>query len=134
MSGHWLLKFNHGVEIGARLAYLGHFERTKDPKIQLIIYDEEMHKIYLELVLSEYGEKPSKLIDGAFKLVGSLIRHACKYCPIWSLNFVARAMEAFAVVSYVKLSKLYPERRDAFGAMAMVEENHGKYFTETRKT
>jgi rubrerythrin len=125
---HFFLKFNHGVEIGARLAYIGHFERTKDPKIQHIIYDEEMHKIQLEIILSEYGEVPSKLIDGAFTFIGSTIRRSCKHCPIWSLDLVARLMEGFAVVNYVRLSKLYPKHRDTFGFMAMVEENHGRYF------
>ena len=30
---HFLLKFNHGVEIGAYLAYIGHFKRTNEARM-----------------------------------------------------------------------------------------------------
>ncbi len=129
---HFLLKFNHGVEIGAMLAYIGHYFRTEDERVWEIAMEEVRHPKTLEHILKEYDQKPSKLIDKSFGLVGTVIKYLCKICPIWSLDLVARSMELFAVFNYRRLEKIYPKHANTFWAMALAEEQHGKYFARKK--
>jgi rubrerythrin len=125
---HFLLKFNHGVEIGARLAYLGHYKRTKDQGI-LAIADEELeHREALVQILKYYGEDTCKPIDSAFTAIGNTIHALCQVSPIFMLNFVARSMELFAVVNYSYLSKTYSDFPYTFAHMARAEQRHKQYF------
>lgn len=126
---HFLLKFNHGVEIGARLAYIGHFERTGEAGIHTIIQEELEHRQFLKTLIQYQGEVTSPVIDGLFTLVGNWIRVACRYCPLWSLDLVARSMEAFAVFNYIKLARMYPSFAPTFAMMAASEARHGRYFS-----
>lgn len=126
---HFLLKFNHGVEIGARLAYMGHFKRTGDRKIYEIALEEASHQMALFETIRYYDEYPSKVIDGFFTAVGTTIGKLCCVCPIWSLNFIARSMEMFAVVNYGYLAVLYPEFEYTFRMFARAEHEHEKYFS-----
>lgn len=126
---HFLIKFNHGVEIGARLAYLGHYKRTKNPRILEIANDELRHRETLEYILVMDYEKPSIIIDGFFTVVGNGIRIACAIAPNWSLDFIARTMELFAVFNYRKLARQYPHIRDIFTEMADKEEEHERFFS-----
>lgn len=127
---HFLLKFNHGVEIGANLAYLGHYRRTLDPKVKEIAEDEVEHKLRLEFVMDQYGVKPSKLIDGSFLVIGTCIYWSCQISPKFALNFVARTMELFAIYNYSKLA--YKYSRHGYGylfrEMADKEREHEEYF------
>ncbi len=127
---HYLLKFNAGVEIGAKLAYLGHWKRTNDPVILSIIFDEIDHRKTLEKILNEFDHKPSKVIDTFFFIVGACIYFACKFCPLWSLNFIARTMEAFAFFNYNKLARKYDYfwYHSKLKEMANKEDAHKKYF------
>lgn len=125
---HFLLKFNHGVEIGARLAYLGHYERTKLNKVMSIATDELQHRITLLAILRNFGDDRSKTIDFVFTLIGNVIKFSCKFCPMWSLNLVARSMELFAVFNYKKLAVTYPQFKDKFTKMAHSEMDHERYF------
>lgn len=128
MKYFWL-KFNYGVEIGARLAYIGHYKRTKDPKISEIIEDEKDHQFNLFFMLWSKKQRPSIIINLFFTIIGNIIQYLCKICPIWSLNFVARTMEIFAIHNYKKLSKKYwVDWGSQFNQMAEVEEKHRKYF------
>lgn len=126
---HFLLKFNHGVEIGAALAYAGHYYRTKDDEVALIYLDELDHQYELERILNQFEQKPSPIIDGAFKLVGTMIKKLCKVCPIWSLNYVARSLEVFAVFNYSYLAAIYPGFQSKLLEMAKTEQKHSEYFT-----
>lgn len=125
---HFYLKFNHGVEIGARLAYIGHYKRTKDPNILAIANDELKHQIALGLLLKILGEKPSGVIDGFFYVVGSSISFLCKFLPKPLLNFVASSMEVFAIFSYKRLAKQYVNHNITFLNMAKRELEHKAYF------
>lgn len=125
---HFLLKFNHGVEIGAYLAYLGHADRTLDHNIYKITRDELRHRHTLSEMLKELGEEPNPIIDGVFTVVGSTIRWLCKFFPIRSLTFVARSMELFAIFSYSKLALRYPRWKEDFEYMAWNEKTHEAYF------
>lgn len=125
---HFLLKFNHGVEIGARLAYIGHFKRTKDSKINFIAYDELRHRHHLEQILKYYDQEPNPIIDAIFWSIGGCIGWACQYSPLWSLNWVARIMELFAISNYVKLATVYPAWNLTLYSMAANEKDHEEYF------
>lgn len=125
---HFLLKFNVGVETGAYLAYLGHFNRTGEPGIHRIMREEQQHKNTLLDFLEELGEEPSLPIVFFFLAVGSVIKFMCSFMPLWSLNFVARTMELFAVFSYKKIADLYPSYSRYFMEMAETEQRHEEYF------
>jgi rubrerythrin len=127
---HFLLKFNHGVEIGARLAYLGHAKRTGDLEIQKIADEEEEHRITLFCILQDYNERPSYFIDSVFTIIGGTVGLFCKVCPLFTLNWVARTMETFAIFNYINLSKKYPEYTNVLGCMAFAEEKHKRYFSK----
>jgi rubrerythrin len=125
---HFFLKFNYGVEIGAFLAYRGHYRRTKDPRIKEIAIDEIEHKSNLFNMLYVLNEKPSEIINLIFTVVGTFIEKACLVSPVWMLNFVARSMEVFAIFNYRRLSKVYPEFQSTLLEMAEAEERHKLYF------
>lgn len=127
---HFLLKFNHGVEIGARLAYLGHYDRTKDSNILDIANEELDHKLKVRYVLGLHNESPSTAIDTGFTIVGNIIKFLCKFCPIWSLDLVARSMEMFAVVNYRRLAIMYPEARAVLTSMSEAEKRHETFFSK----
>lgn len=129
---HTLLKFNHGVEIGAMLAYFGHYKRTKDPQVLKIALQEQEHKEQIESILKWYGMTPTRLFDVPFTLVGNLIFSLCQISPLWTLDFVAKTMEIFAIFNYRKLSTLYPMFWNHFYQMAKTEEEHKKYFSRSK--
>lgn len=122
------IKFNHGVEIGARLAYLGHYRATKDKNVLKIANDELDHRTDLLLILQECGTQPSDIIDGVFTLIGTGVYWACQVSPRWALNRVATLLEVFAIFSYRKLAKWYPQYKTTFLMMATTEDEHRRYF------
>ena len=126
---HFAIKFNHGVEIGARLAYLGHYRRTGDLKISQIAAEELAHQLVLEKILNSYGHEPSVVIDFIFTVIGHTVGFLCRFCPIWSLNLVARTMEVFAIMNYDDLSEIYEDWEEVFMDMAETEEQHYLYFS-----
>lgn len=128
MVKHFLLKFNHGVELGAYMAYWGHHMRTQDPMIHQIMMDELNHRHQLEFFLKLEGELPNERIDLIFYIIGSGIKYLCEYAPLWSLNYVARIMEMFAIFNYKKLAKVYPQHEFIFDHMANTEYEHAMYF------
>lgn len=125
---NFYIKFNHGVEIGARNAYIGHYKRTQDKKILSIATDELRHQMTLALILKRMDDEPSPVIDSIFYGIGRSIAFLCKIFPERSLNFVAACMEVFAIYSYGKLADDYPEYRKHFQKMAETELEHQKYF------
>ena len=125
---HFMLKFNHGVEIGAALAYNGHYARTNDMRVKLIEFDEIEHKVNLEVMLSHYNEVPNPFIDLSFTIIGNTIRYLCRFSPRFLLNFIASSMEAFAIFNYKYLIKTYPEFEFKLYVMAITEMEHEKYF------
>lgn len=129
---HFLLKFNYGVEIGAQLAYLGHYAATGDKQILKIAQEEQDHKDELYKILTGYEEAPSPFINMFFWLIGTSIRYACRISPKSLLNFVAQSMEIFAIFSYKMLAKKYPEFSCVFLSMSEAEERHRIYFKEAK--
>jgi rubrerythrin len=129
---HFALKFTHGVEIGAEMAYRGHYMRTKDPKVLEIANDERSHRRKLDYALLTLQTKPSWLITKFFTFVGHSVAVTCLIAPKASLNWVARLLEAFAVFSYEKLALKYPQFQENFIEMAGTEKRHQQYFTRSR--
>lgn len=125
---HFMLKFNHGIEIGAALAYMGHFKRTQDLVIDGIIKDEIEHRSNIKQILIKLNEKPSPIIDNIFNIVGNTIKFSCNYSPVFLLDIIASLMESFAIFNYRQLSKEYPEFKDLLSGMADKEDEHRKYF------
>lgn len=130
---HFLLKFNHGVEIGAANAYFGHFQRTLDGQIFTIAMEEVMHESTLREILEFYGHKPNPIFDKIFDIVGTIIGFLCLISPEFLLDHVARIMEKFAISNYKKLSDMYPEHAGTLMEMHDKELAHEKYFTERRR-
>lgn len=126
---HFSLKFNHGVEIGAELAYRGHYKRVGKARIAEIIEDEIHHRQNLANFLKELGEETSPFIDKAFTVIGTIILNLCAICPLWSLDLVASSLEIFAVFNYRRLSEVYPEKKEMFLSMAECEDSHQRYFS-----
>jgi rubrerythrin len=129
---HLFLKFTYAVEIGARLAYLGHYRATKDPKVLAIADEELLHREKVAKILACYGQKPLPAFNVAFTVIGTFIQYACHVSPLFMLNLVARSMEIFAVVSYNRLAEIYPFHEDELCAMADAEAKHAAYFWEKR--
>lgn len=123
-----LLQFNHGVEIGAYLAYKGHYTRTKDINIKRISRDELHHKLMIKWVLRNYNKTTSRIIDSIFKIIGLIILHLCKVSPKFLLNMVAKSLEIFAVFSYNYISTLLPNFKTELIEMSLKEDEHKKYF------
>ena len=127
---HALLKFNHGVEIGARLAYLGHYKVTGDTKILAIANEELEHRKTVKRILETLGHKPFWGFDMFFTLVGNTIQYLCYISPKFALNWVASIMEVFAVFNYTKLARIYPRFDITFKDMAEAEKLHEDYFKQ----
>ena len=127
---HILLRFTHAVEIGAYLAYLGHFKRTGEAGIYRILIEEKEHRETIVAILGLHHKRPFILFDLAFFVIGTIIQQLCRIAPIRSLGFVARVMEIFAVVSYNVLAKLYPNYSITFHQMADTEGRHELYFAK----
>lgn len=125
---HFWIKFNHGVEIGAYLAYVGHAKRTNDGRIWEISREELYHRAGLVNILEDFNESPCYLIDSVFRVVGTTIGFSCRFAPLWSLDLVARVMECFAIFNYNKLAIMYPKYAESFLFMSRTEKEHELYF------
>lgn len=124
-----MLKFTYGVEVGAHLAYLGHYTRTKDLKVLSIAYDEDLHKKQIAIILRNHKTKPSLLINSVFFIIGNIVRYLCYISPKFLLNKVATTLELFAVFSYKELAKRFPDYKKVLEEMEETEQAHANYFT-----
>ena len=124
----WMLKFTHGVEIGAYLAYLGHYSRTKDPEVLKIAYEEDLHKKQLKIILRTYKSSTNPIIDFIFYAIGNMVRYLCYISPVFLLNKVATVLEVFAIYSYRELAKEFQDSKEILLEMGKTEERHKEYF------
>lgn len=123
-----ILKFCFAVEIGAYLAYVGHYKASNDRKIKSIMRDELTHMVNIKRVLSSMGQKPTVIFNLPFLCIGHIIRVTCSITPKPLLDFVARIMEKFNVVSYDYMAKSFPEHKEIFLEMSQNELDHEIYF------
>lgn len=127
---HVFLRFNYGVEIGARLAYLGHYRATGDYNVLMIANEEERHGAKVAEILSFYNRQPTAIFNVPFTVIGHSIYWLCQVSPKSMLDSVAKMMEMFAIFNYTQLSKLYPDWKTTFLLMAEAEDKHKTYFTK----
>ena len=124
----WKVKFTYSVELGASLAYKGHFKRTGDCNIRNIFQDELDHRSFLGCLMFENGQEPNKIIDAIFLAIGTIVSVLCIISPLFLLNKIAYLLEIFAIYSYYDLAKEFPVYETQFLVMAMTEERHRDYF------
>lgn len=124
----FLLKLAYAIEIGAYLAYVGHYHKSRNLKVKLIAMEELRHMIYLKQILLDFNTYPSFCLSLGFFAIGSVIRHLCKITPLRLLNLVAGSLEILNVINYNYLSKLFPGYESTFAEMAAAEKNHEEYF------
>lgn len=124
----WMLQFTHGVEIGAHLAYIGHYARTKDDNVRKIAEDELEHQRLLKEILGNYNSKTNKFIDFVFYMIGNMVRYLCYISPKFMLDRVAMLLELFAVFSYNKLAQEFPDFELTLNKMGEIEQKHVEYF------
>lgn len=116
------------MEIGAQLAYEGHYKVTKDKHVKKISEDEIRHQMILLDMLRERKSSPNHLLNLLFIIIGNIIKELCSYFPKFMLNKVANIMELFNIFSYSQMAKIFPEYRETFLEMQKNEEEHSKYF------
>lgn len=122
------LKFCYAVEIGAYLAYKGHYAKSKDPYIKTIMGNELSHMINVKTILASYSSKPLWIFNLFFLLLGHTIRLLCKVSPVSLLDYVAQVMEVFNVVNYKYLANKFPSYSCLLLRMSTNEKYHNVYF------
>jgi rubrerythrin len=125
-----LLRFQYAVEIGAYLAYVGHYEKSKDSVIRRIKHEELRHMIQIKRVLKTCGgRKPWIAFNLVFLIIGNIIRVLCKITPLVILDGVAQLMEVFNIISYDYFAREFPYFRPMFKKMSEQESQHEIYFS-----
>lgn len=124
-----LLKFCYAVEIGAYLAYVGHYKASKDSVIKSIKRDELVHMVNIRKVLVCYSHAPNLVFNLAFFMIGSIIKVLCSVTPLVLLDGVAQIMEVFNIISYDLMAKLFPEHKEIFNDMEESEREHEIYLS-----
>lgn len=123
-----LLKFCYSIEIGAYLAYRGHFLVTKDSEVKRIAREELTHMVLISRVLHSYQTTPNAFFNFLFYVLGHSILALCYLTPHSALDFVASILEKMNVVSYNYMAKAFPEFREVFEEMQKNELEHEEYF------
>jgi rubrerythrin len=122
------LKFTHAVEIGAELAYIGHYQRTNELAVLSIAVEEKKHQATLQGLLGQLNDRTNIYLDAIFQIIGSVIGFLCLFSPKFILDKVAYLLEIFAIWSYNDLAKEYPQYKKIMLEMAKTEEEHRNYF------
>jgi len=128
----YMLKIFYAIEIGAYLAYMGHYKVSGDKEVRRIAREELRHMIVLKRLLKHYKQKPDSRFNGVFFVIGTTIRHLCRIFPGKALNIVAAFLERINVVNYRYAAKKFPHFAFVFDAMQENEEEHERYFKGER--
>ena len=123
-----LLKLSYAIEIGAYLAYIGHYKRSNDFRVKCIALEELRHMIMIRDILQDHNTTPSKFFNSVFFVIGMIIKHLCRITPKRLLNLVAGVLEIFNVVNYNYLGRKFPDHYYEFTEMAECEYEHEVYF------
>tara|TARA_R110000868_G_C10973188_1_gene771501 strand:- start:43477 stop:43890 length:414 start_codon:yes stop_codon:yes gene_type:complete len=122
------LQINHGIEIGAALAYSGHYKALKDPEVKKIALEELDHMRHLDVMLAYYDTRHCTVIDFTFLIIGIIVSKLCLIAPEFLLTKVALSLEIFAMWSYKKLADRYPDHYNILLHMHDTELKHKEYF------
>lgn len=117
------------MEIGAYLAYVGHYARSKDAVVKKIKREELTHMVEIKKILDQNGKAPSKILNGIFFVIGKLICGTCSITPLVLLDGIAQIMEVFNIISYDILAKSFGEHAETFHMMSKQEAEHEIYFS-----
>jgi hypothetical protein len=123
------LKFCYAVEIGAYLAYVGHYKRSSDKVVKTIMREELIHMVHIKRILAFYNNKPNILFNLVFLLIGHCVRLTCQVTPLVILDGVAQIMEVFNIISYDILSKSFTQFSGVLSKMSDQELQHERYFS-----
>ena len=123
-----LLQLSYAIEIGAELAYLGHYIRTRDSNIYKISNDEFKHQKELKRMLKLVNCSPNTLFNFIFSVIGIFIFILCQISPKFLLNKVALFLEIFAINNYNYIGNRMPFFKKELVKMAKVENEHKEYF------
>lgn len=137
-----LLQDAHAGELAAYHAYDGHWKSVKDPNearfIKAIQADEKKHVSALKDMLQEFYEKPNRLRDLIFIIIGKTASFMCYftgwYAPMWGAAFIER----IGTTNYLRMAALaselhHSEFYDALMDMARCEQRHEDYFRQLLK-
>ena len=122
------LKLAYAIEIGAYLAYVGHYAKSNDTKVLAIAKEELRHMVTIKIILNCYNKKPNHLFNLLFFCMGTLIRYSCGLFPKRLLDKVASLLEVLNVMNYNYMAKLFPVFRQDFISMEKAEVRHKEYF------
>lgn len=130
-----LLQTAHAGESAAIVAYIGHYFRTRDLKINKMIQDELYHRDVLLYMLEEFDKKPSYFKDMYMIFIGIIVFLSCFLLPIKYLNKGASLIEKFGAGNYEKLSKLslelgHKDISNLFREFEETEKQHGIILNE----
>lgn len=126
----WIfLRFCYAVEIGAYLAYVGHYKKSKDSVVKKIKRQELEHMVHIKTILRDANKKPYMPFNIFFFLIGSTIKYLCAISPLLILDGIAQIMEVFNIISYDILVNRFPEYKGIFNKMEKQESEHEKYFS-----
>lgn len=132
------MKAAHAIEVGASLAYYGHYrslpqDSSERLNVFLIMKDEIKHRKTLYCQLAEMGECTNPVLDGAFWLIGSSISLACHLMGRDLAMWGARIMEKLGTVCYLELSRTARDLGETalegmLVDMFAAEKRHEEYF------
>jgi len=132
-----LLRKAYSGELGAALAYNGHWRSLKDPvevlEIQKIEQDEWAHRKRIGEMLSEMGSGPKRFKDSCILILGNGLKYLCFVSGWYLPMYVAGWLEARNVVEYEVAANLakeagYPQYTGDLKEMAEAEREHELYF------
>lgn len=137
----WLLKLAYGIEIGAYMAYEGHRNsipsemRMVRAKILAIQIDELIHRRDLKDMLTMLDQKPNRVINLVFFLIGKTIGGLCHVFGFRAAMWGAKIMEIMGAGIYEKMSEeAYWNELCSMGyvleRMGKKEKEHERFFQE----
>jgi demethoxyubiquinone hydroxylase (CLK1/Coq7/Cat5 family) len=132
-----LLRKAYSGELGAALAYNGHWRSLKDPReiaeIKQIEQDELEHRKLIGEMLEELGSGPKFFTDKMIWILGNGLKYLCFIAGYHLPMAVAAWLEARNVVEYKDAARLalkaqLPQYIKDLNEMSQAEHEHELYF------
>ncbi len=132
-----LLQLAHSGELGASLAYNGHWRSVRDPieqrEIQRIEQEELGHRAEVRQMLDELGAQPERARELKMRLIGRTIALLCRIGGWFIPMYGAGRLESGNVGEYERAARLATRADhhhfvESLLVMAEVEWDHERYF------
>jgi rubrerythrin len=126
-------------ELAAALAYKGHWKSLTDPneikKIQQIENEEWKHRHIVKLMLTHFGEKPSKFKELKCRFIGTVISISCHFIGWFLPMYFAGKLESKNTIEYEIAAKYAHELglldfENDLLLMSVVEKEHEIFFLQ----